>query len=330
MQSFVVDAGSDGKNLVRVILGQYPGLAATQVFQALRRKDIRINGRRQHSDGPVAAGDHIAVYLPDGLLTGGQAGSVPDAIGQPPYTIIYQDPLILIVNKKPGITVHQADGAKEQGPFLIDRVRADLQNANLELCHRLDRQTGGLILLAKKPAALQAVCDLMQSDLILKRYRCLVRGVPDQGVPVICSDGTAMLEITGWLEKDASRSDVYIHDLKEAGDLPITTRFRVLRIFSAAGPDEEAVSELEVELVTGRTHQIRAHLAHIGHPLLGDGKYGRNTYNRHFRSVAGSLRRQQLYSTQLLFLQQSKGPLAYLAGRTFAIEPEYDWVLPDQ
>lgn len=326
MQSFTADSSADGKSLVRVILSQYPKLTAGQVYQALRRKDVRVNGRRQNADGPVAAGDEIAVYLSDDVLAG-EAGRGSVKSAPPAYSIVYQDPLILIVNKRPGITVHLAAGPKEQGTVLIDQIRADLQEPDIELCHRLDRQTGGLLVLARKPAALQAVRDLMQSDLIVKRYRCLVRSVPDQGIPVVCHDQTAMLELSGWLEKDSGRSDVFIHDQKESGDLPIITRYRILRIFSEAGPDGESVSELEVELVTGRTHQIRAHFAHIGHPLLGDGKYGRNSYNRFFRGTSGALSRQQLYSTQLMFSPQCKGPLTYLAGRTFTIEPEYDWAV---
>lgn len=329
MQSFTADSGADGKSLVRVILSQYPKLTSGQVYQALRRKDVRVNGQRRNADGPVASGDEIAVYLSDEVLAG-EAGRGTIRSAPPAYTIVYQDPLILIVNKRPGITVHLAAGPKEQGTVLIDQIRADLQEPDIELCHRLDRQTGGLMVLARKPAALQAVRDLMQSDLLVKRYRCLVRGIPDQGTPVVCHDQTAMLELSGWLEKDSGRSDVYIHDQKESGDLPIITRYRVLRTFPEAGPDGEAVSELEVELVTGRTHQIRAHFAHIGHPLLGDGKYGRNSYNRFFRSASGALNRQQLYSTQLMFSPQSKGPLTYLAGRTFTIEPTYDWVESNQ
>lgn len=329
MQSFTADIGADGKSLVRVILSQYPKLTSGQVYQALRRKDVRVNGQRRNADGPVASGDEISVYLSDEVLAG-EAGRGAVRSAPPAYTIVYQDPLILIVNKRPGITVHLAAGPKEQGTVLIDQIRADLQEPDIELCHRLDRQTGGLMVLARKPAALQAVRDLMQSDLLVKRYRCLVRGIPDQGNPVVCHDQTAMLELSGWLEKDSGRSDVYIHDQKESGDLPIITRYRVLRTFPQAGPDGEAVSELEVELVTGRTHQIRAHFAHIGHPLLGDGKYGRNSYNRFFRSASGALSRQQLYSTQLMFSPQSKGPLTYLAGRTFTIEPTYDWVVANQ
>jgi len=338
MQSFVVDAGSAGKSLIRVILNHYPAINAGLVFKALRQKDIRINGKRQHSDMPVTSGDIIVLYIADELLSGNPSElpnpqSVQDdnqTAASPPYQIVYQDKLILIVSKRPGITVHSAADGKDHGPVLIDLLRRELQEPELELCHRLDRQTGGLIMLTGKPAILPVIRDLMQKGSIVKRYRCLVRGRPEQGRTVIVHDGRSMFELTAWLEKDAAHSDVYIHDQKQAGDLPVITRYRIIRVYPAAGPDQEDVSELEVELVTGRTHQIRAHLAHIGHPLLGDGKYGRNSYNRCFPGRHGYLAHQQLFATSLAFLSEIKGPLAYLAGRTFCIEPDYEWPATDK
>ena len=326
MQEFTADSSADGKSLVRVILARFPSLSNGQVQQALRRKDVRQNGIRCKVDGPVAAGDRIAVYLPDELLNAdGRHNRL--ATEKPPYEIIYQDPMIIIVNKRPGITVHQAGSGREQGPFLIDLLRSDFQDEKLTLCHRLDRQTGGLLLIARRSAALKAVQELMQDGLLVKRYRCLVRGIPSQGTPISSHDGKAFLEVTGWLEKDSQHSDVYIHEEKQPGDLPIITRYRVLQVLPAAGPEQEDTAELEVELVTGRTHQIRAHFAHLGHPLLGDGKYGRNSYNKLFRGSNGPLHRQQLFATELHFSLQCKGPLAYLAGRTFTIEPDYDMIM---
>lgn len=326
MQSFIVEPGSDGKHLVRVILGHFPNLEISRLRQALRRRDVRVNGQRVHADCPVSRGDQIAIYLADEHLLGERQVSPEKAVAaESSYRIIYQDPLLIIVDKEPGITVQTAGSDEKQGVSLLDQVRADFQEPGIELCHRIDRQTGGLLMLSRRPAALEAVQELMRTGLIVKRYRCLVRGIPSQGQPVSCHDGTMMLELSAWLEKDAKASDVYIHDLKKPGDLPIVTRYRVLRDFPGAGPGQEAVSELEVELVTGRTHQIRAHLSHIGHPLLGDGKYGRNSYNRHFSGRQGALRRQQLYSVSLMFRQECSGTLAYLAGKTFSVEPAYDW-----
>ena len=147
-----------------------------------------------------------------------------------------------------------------------------------------------------------------------------------QGQPVLTADGTTMFRLDAWLEKVASRSDVIsmTRDSLEIRISPPCTGFY------AAGrmrvPGQEAVSELEVELVTGRTHQIRAHLAHIGHPLLGDGKYGRNAFNKAINGHDGPLKRQQLSAVSITFPPKIEGPLATVAGRTFQIEAEYDWL----
>ena len=331
---FAVNSQSAGKSLIKAVLGHYPDLTAGTVLKALKHKDIRLNGRRLRADEPVAAGDQIMIYLPARFSPAAKTEEVsrqdgtrsrPDA---PAYSLLYRDSQILVIRKMPGLSVQPGRNPGDAEPTLIDRLHVDLANPAVCLCHRIDRQTGGLLLAAAHPAACAAVRRLMQQGLINKRYRCLVRGLPEQGQPILCQDGTPMQEITAWLEKVASRSDVYIHDQKQPGDVPITTRYRILRVFPTAGPDGEAVSELEIELVTGRTHQIRAHLAHLGHPLLGDGKYGRNSYNRHFAAPDGYLRRQQLWATALKFSPDCPQPLAYLSGRLFEIEPAYDWSDP--
>jgi 23S rRNA pseudouridine955/2504/2580 synthase len=188
--------------------------------------------------------------------------------------------------------------------------------------------TGGLLLLAKNKESLEQAIRLFHEDRITKRYRCLVRGVPEMGTPCVCADDALMKELSAWLEKPP-RGNVFIHDEAGPDDLPITTRYRVLRVYKKAGPDGENVSELEVELVTGRTHQIRAHLAHLGHPILGDGNYGRNSYNRSFKTVNGGfLKRQQLFASSLIFSKIPRDNLHNgLSGRTFSIEPMYDTVL---
>jgi 23S rRNA pseudouridine955/2504/2580 synthase len=167
---------------------------------------------------------------------------------------------------------------------------------------------------------------LMKNHQLTKRYRCLVRGEPLAGERVQAEDRAKFWQIEAFLEKRARQSEVFIHDIAQPGDLPVVTRYRILRSWPNVGPAGDALSELEVELVTGRTHQIRAHLAHLGHPLLGDGKYGRNSFNRHFRGHNGPPVRQQLWACSLIFSPDiKKGPLADLAGRTFTIEPDYDF-----
>jgi 23S rRNA pseudouridine955/2504/2580 synthase len=315
--SLSVGEADNGKSLVRFILKQIPGLTAPAVYQALRHRDIRLNDRRLRADAIVKTGDQVRLYLPP----------LRRQSGDRLYRLVYSDDHVLIVRKSPGLPVDQGADGPDGEPTLIDRLRRDFDNPAIALCHRLDRQTGGLILAARHKAAAEAMRLIMQQGLVGKRYRCLVAGIPDQGQPVSGGDSTTLRELHGWLEKDAGRSTVYVHDNKQPGDRPICTRYRVLRVFPGVGPDGEAVSDLEIELVTGRTHQIRAHLAHIGHPLLGDGKYGRNRFNQQFRGLSGPIHRQQLWATSLLF-GTCPAPLTYLSGRSFQIEPEYDWQCP--
>lgn len=246
-----------------------------------------------------------------------------DGTDRPVYRVVFEDELLIVVEKPAGVSVHGDRGQDEAGT-LIAQLKADFKNPNLKLCHRLDRNTGGLLMVARDARTEEAVREAMESHLIVKRYRCLVRGVPTAGQPTVTTDKSTFLEIKAFLEKDAEKSDVYIHDHRQRNDHPITTRYRVLRVFTNATADGEAVSELEVELVSGRTHQIRAHFAHLGHPLLGDGKYGRNSFNRQFRGQDGPLVRQQLYAVSLLFSHKLKGVLTGLAGRSIVVQPVYD------
>ena len=313
-----------GKSLVNALSALLPDLGTPQIFRALRHRDIRVNGRRVRTDLVVAAGDQIELYLPD-------AGSVDTAAShrgagdsaELEYKTVFAEGQLLIIEKPAGLSVHGDRGQDEEGT-LIAQLKNAYRSQNIHLCHRLDRNTGGLILVARSTEMEQTVREAMQQHLVVKRYRCLVRGVPTVGVPVQTIDKSTFLEISAFLEKDARKSDVYIHDRQQRNDHPITTRYRVLQVYTDIGQDREAISELEVELVTGRTHQIRAHFAHIGHPLVGDGKYGRNVFNRQFRGPGGFVSRQQLYAVTLIFSQKLKGPLASLAGRTFTVPAVYD------
>ncbi len=324
--------------VIPALTGAVPGLKSGQVYKALRRRDVRLNGRRIQADQAIAAGDVIDLYLPeqlnseqasqeDGRRSSSEVASSDRSLA---YQVVYQDDALLILNKMAGIAVHGTAKAQEADEdTLIDRVRSDFKDPRLVLCHRLDRNTGGLIILARGRDIQNAVMEQMQLGKITKRYRCLVRGEPQAGQKIRTADGIEFFQIEAFLEKRARQHEVYIHDDKRPGDVPVITRYRVLRRFLGLGPEGETVCELEVELVTGRTHQIRAHMAHIGHPLLGDGKYGRNAYNRFFKGDQGPLSRQQLVACQLSFAPDIKpGSLARLAGRTFQIEPDYDLVLP--
>ncbi len=326
MKSFIVSAEKDGKHVIRVAIGEFEMLTPAILQKALRHKDIRINGKKISEDCPVYTGDHVELWLPDENFI----KSAPVAVnttGLADYKIVSETNRLLMVNKRQGLAVHSGKGT--EGPALIDLIRRDQKNPDIDLCHRIDMNTGGLVLLAKGKENLEHAIALFKLNLITKRYRCLVRGVPTVGDPCICVDETIMKEVSAYLEKPGN-GDVYIHDIAEEGDLPITSRYRVLKVIKNIGPDNEDVSEIEVELVTGRTHQIRAQFAHLGHPILGDGNYGRNQYNRYFTSKSGGrVRFQQLFATTLLFGRIPKdNKHSGLSGRKFSIVPMYDVDLP--
>jgi len=327
MKSFTVSADKDGKHVIRVAISEFDMLTPAMLQKALRRKDIRINGKKISEDSPVITGDHVELWLPDACFVKTAPAAEPSSSGLSDYKVVFENDRLILVNKRQGLVVHSGRGT--EGPALIDIIRKDQKNPAIDLCHRIDMNTGGLVLLAKGKDHLEHAIALFKQDLIVKRYRCLVRGVPTEGEPCVCADDTIMKEIRAYLEKP-SRGDVYIHDIPKEGDLPIITRYRVLKVLAGIGPDKEDVSELEVELVTGRTHQIRAQFAHLGHPILGDGNYGRNQYNHHFTSKNGSkVRYQQLFATTLLFSRIPKeNHHTGLSLRKFSIVPLYDVDLP--
>ena len=324
MRQVTAGPSDQGRALVRFLCARFPALTPGAVFKALRHKDIRINGKRVSTDCEVSAGDEIAVYLPDGLLDPSDAAPA-SPLHQPKARIpvVFKDENILIVDKPQGLAVHS--GASVQDETLVDLLRERFAEENLNLCHRIDMNTGGLVMLAFGPEALSAMTSLMKRGMVTKGYRCLVRGrweASDAG-----PDGFATLD--AWLEKPHSGGRVYIQDSDTPGSVPIRTRVRLLRVLEHAGPEEEAVSELEVELVTGRTHQIRAHLAYLEHPVLGDGLYGKNSFNRHFRSAdGGKVTRQQLFATRLSFGKIEKNHrLEYLSNRRFEAAPRYSVII---
>lgn len=326
MKSFVVTSDKAGKKVVRVAVSEFPAVTPAILQKALRHKDIRINGKRVGTDEIVSEGDHVELWIPDEAFRPTYETPTQDS-GLDDYKIVFESDRLLLVNKRQGLAVHSGKGTV--GPTLIDIIRKDFRNPAIDLCHRIDMNTGGLVMLAKGKENLEHSIRLFHEDLITKRYRCLVKGVPDMGTPCICSDEVLMKEISAFLEKPG-HGNVFIHDIEGPEDLPIRTRYRVLSVIPGVGPDGDDVSELEVELVTGRTHQIRAQFAHLGHPILGDGNYGRNVYNHHFTAPGGGkIRYQQLFATTLLFAKIPRDNLHYgLSGRKFSIIPMFDVNLP--
>lgn len=295
----------DRKRIDSFLFDMIPSVNASVIYKAFRKRSVRVNGKRVKESYLLSPGDKVQVFIPEEYLTGGAAEEAP---GTDVPRIIYEDDYILIVSKPQGMPVHQD---KNKDARVLDSWVQDIAAACGKvcepgfpaLCHRIDRNTGGLVLFAKDPSTLAILEDKFRDREIRKIYRCLI-----YGVPLKKSD-----ELHGFLRKDSKNSRVYIYNRPLNDTEPIITRYRVLKAY-------DGYSLLEVELVTGKTHQIRAHLAFIGHPILGDGKYGINLVNRAFR-----LRMQALWAYEMTFLFTSpSGHLSYLNGKTVTL-PEIKW-----
>ena len=268
-----------------------PGVPAWALRRVLAGRQVKRNGERLDADSPVHGGDELAVYLPKALAGEPAAGDGPE------IPTVYEDERILLVNKPQGIASRGADDPRGE-PGVLEHLNLRGEGCPLALCHRLDHQTGGLLLFAKDAVTEAALREAFARRAVEKLYTCLTVGTPEPEEAELCA----------YLRKDARKARVTVRDAPFAGALPIRTAYRVLR----AGP----IARVEVRLITGRTHQIRAHLAHIGHPVLGDDKYGNRAANR-----AHNARAQRLWATGLTLHGAALGDLD---GRSFQIEAPFN------
>lgn len=261
----------------------FPALPKAAVNSAFKDKNVKLNGRRALGEETLRSGDEVTLYLDDARLEG------------PPLEVVWLSENFMVAVKPAGVTARaegEADMEKLVGKWLEGRGEPPLAIA----CHRLDNQTGGLMMLARNAETETAVRELMEAGKIVKTYNCIVKGTPEHRHAVL----------TAYLKKDAERAEVAVFDRPAPGAKTAITEYTVTK----AG---EACSMLEVRLHTGRTHQIRAHLAHIGHPILGDDKYGDREFNRQYKA-----RRQMLWAGRLDFeFAAGECPaLSGLAGKT--------------
>ena len=290
----LVPREKDGLMLSQLLMQTAADVPLWAIREAIRKRDVRIDGTRISGDVRVHAGQEIRVFWPKSVVAGGQQEKP-----LPLPEIVFEDAHVLLINKPQGIQSQNEDNPLA-GDSALTRVLSylkarDEQTDQVHLCHRLDVQTGGLLLFAKDDEAFESAMRAFSERTFRKFYTCRVKGCPAKQEAVLHA----------WLRKDAQISRVSVTDYPARGALEIMTGYRVLKA------EENAL--LEVELMTGRTHQIRAHLAHIGHPILGDDKYGDRMLNRKL-----GIRRQQLWATRLVF--QAEGALSYLNGRGFSVD----------
>ena len=290
MKKLVVNKKYDGKKLVNFLLGEFNNLKQSTIFKTLRKKDIIINGKRVNENIVVHAGDEIILYITDENL-----------YGTTNLDIVFDDKNIIVINKPAGISVTE-NSLNEKN--LTQIVKEKYPSAMP--CHRLDRNTCGLVVFAKNEESLDILLDKFKDREIEKFYACIVNGIPKEEEKTL----------EAYLFKDNKKSKVYIGNTPKSGYQKIITSYTVIK-----SNKEKNISLLEVKLETGRTHQIRAHLAHVGHHIIGDGKYGINEINKKLKAKT-----QFLKAYELVFkFNTDAGILDYLNGKEINIGyEEYD------
>lgn len=314
LRKVTIAKNDEGQRLDKFLTKAYPNLPQSVLYKCIRTKDVKLNGKRCQISDRLREGDVLSLYWQEEFFQKEERAydflKAPSAL-----SVLYEDENILLLDKKPGLIVHPDENyhfdsliARVQH-YLYDKgeYRPEEENAFAPaLINRIDRNTGGIVMAAKNAEALRIMNQKVKDRELQKMYLCVICGQLEE------KKGT----LTGYLEKNEAQNRVYISRKPSEGAKSIRTRYRVLE-------ERRDFSLLEVELLTGRTHQIRAHFASIGHPLAGDGKYGKNTLNKR-----SGFPYQALYSYKLRFtFTTDAGILNSLNGKEFTAGQI--WFLPE-
>ena len=308
MRELTIGKNDAGQRLDRFVAKSLPLLPSALLQKYIRLKRIKVNGGRAERDYRLKEGDTLQLYINDEFFDKPREENMFLTLFRPSLEIVYEDENLMLLNKRPGLVVHADETEKVN--TLINHIQAYLyqkrewnprwENAfTPALCNRIDRNTGGIVIAAKNAETLRIINEKIRDREIDKRYLCITLGAPKP------SEG----KIECFLLKDEKKKQVAVYHKPVPGGKTAVTKYRTLE-------KRGELALVEVELLTGRTHQIRASFADLGCPLLGDGKYGRGEVNKRYGET-----RQALYSYQLTFdLPTDAGILNYLKGRTFTVE----------
>ena len=285
VETFTLPETVAGEKLFAVVRQMLPDVAERQIREAFERRDVKMDGTRVPRDAKPVPGATVCVYLPE------------QCPRQSPR-VLYEDRNLMVIDKPVGVSCDaDGKGGLTVGEWIY-KIHSDRLSAPPMPCHRLDNPTDGLLLLAKNEEARSAMETAFFEHRVEKRYLCLVRGTPE----------LAEATLNAYLLKDAQKARVQILNRPVEGAVPIRTEYRTVKAGETA--------RLEIILHTGRTHQIRAQMAHIGHPLLGDDKYGDREFNRLHHA-----KRLMLTATELRFALEGKW--SYLNDLHLTIAPKF-------
>ena len=308
VKEFTIGPNDAGQRLDRWLVKAVPLLPAPLAQKYIRLKRVKRNGKGAKRDARLEQGDVLQLYINDEFFDTPSPDNAFLRVDKPRLDILYEDEHLLLLNKRPGMVVHPDD--REQVNTLITHVQAYLYQKKEwspyrensfapALCNRIDRNTGGIVIAAKTAEALRVMNQKIRDRELQKLYLCVIHGTmePKEG------------QLKGCILKDGDRAQVRVYDKPVPGGKTAVTLYRTLK--TRAG-----LSLVECDLITGRTHQIRAQFAAAGHPLLGDGKYGRERDNKRY-----GRRFQALYSYKLRFaFTTDAGCLEHLNGREWTVE----------
>lgn len=308
MKEITVGKNDAGQRLDRFVSKAVPLLPESLLQKYIRLKRIKLNSKGAKRDTRLAAGDTLQLYINDEFFERPREENSYLKVGTPKLCIVYEDENILLADKKPGVLCHSA-GVWDYNTLIANIQAYMAQKGEWKpreensfapaLCNRIDRNTGGIVIAAKNAEALRILNDKIRDREIEKYYLCAVQGRP--------SPPQGRLE--NYLFKDAGKNQVYVKSRPEPGAKSAITEYKVLK-------SKGRLSLVECRLLTGRTHQIRAQMAHAGWPLLGDGKYGSERFNKQYGEKG-----QALYSYKLRFeFPTDAGILNYLRSREFTVD----------
>lgn len=308
MREFTIEKNDAGQRLDRWLGKTVPLLPAQLVQKYIRLKRVKVNGKGSKRDIRLRQGDLLQLYINDEFFDAPAPENAFLSVFKPQLDILYEDENLLLVNKRPGLVVHPDSHERIQTlithiqAYLYQKKEWDPRTENSftpALCNRIDRNTGGIVIAAKTAEALRIMNQKVKDRELRKYYLCIVHGKvnPPAG------------KLEGYLLKDEARNQVTVYVRPVPGGRTAVTVYRTLAF-------SRGLSLLECELVTGRTHQIRAQFAAAGHPLLGDGKYGYNRDNRKY-----GRKFQALYSYKLAFsFTTDAGILNNLNGKSWTVD----------